>query len=134
MRMGSLDGRAALVLCGTDVLRLTRGSTGGGGAIQAEQQRQWSSGKAVVCRLTFAAVCGTRSEIASSPAEFIGADGAPSVERILVGGRRQKYDQSYETECDSPRSHTGDVNTSLADLFNPAAGLLPRRRLRASAR
>jgi hypothetical protein len=76
MRRGSLDGREAFALWVADEFTLTRGSTGGLGAIQGEQQRQWSSGKSVACRLTVAAVRGAKAEIASGPAEFIGADGS----------------------------------------------------------
>jgi hypothetical protein len=76
MGMRSLDGRETFALCVTDELRLARGSAGRCGAIQGEQQRQQSSGKSVVRRFAVVAVGGTRSRIASSPAEFIGADGS----------------------------------------------------------
>jgi hypothetical protein len=76
MRMGSLEGREVFGLCATRELRLARVSAGGCGWIQGEQNKHWSSGKAVVRKLAGFGVCRTRSPIASAPAEFMGAYGS----------------------------------------------------------
>jgi hypothetical protein len=76
MRMGSVDGREAFAICSTNGLGFARGSAGRCGCRQGEQQRQWSSGKAVVRALPAIAVCGARSGIGSNAGEFIGAEGS----------------------------------------------------------
>jgi hypothetical protein len=59
-----------------DARNTAGGRTGAGCEMDGEQQRQQSSGKPALCKLTVEAACEPITAIAPGPDEFIGAAGS----------------------------------------------------------